>query len=181
MGQKTHPRGLRLGIIQTWDSRWFPNESRDYAEWLQEDLKIGDFIRERLVRAAVSRVSVERWDTARLTIHIHTARPGIVIGRRGAEVERLQELVVHHVPKRHHVTSSGLAGDVIGQHIDRGVQDAFEGTLQMRCRVAIGFGRGGDDADALSEIRLMNRFGERHVAVPFLGIPELRSRVDWLR
>ena len=49
-----------MGIIQTWDSRWFPNESRDYAEWLQEDLKIGDFIRERLVRAAVSRVSVER-------------------------------------------------------------------------------------------------------------------------
>ena len=89
MGQKTHPRGLRLGIIQTWDSRWFPNESRDYAEWLQEDLKIGDFVRERLVRAAVSRVSVERWDSGRFTIHIHTARPGIVIGRRGAEVERL--------------------------------------------------------------------------------------------
>ncbi|MBT3269973.1 30S ribosomal protein S3 [Candidatus Poribacteria bacterium] len=89
MGQKTHPRGLRLGIIQTWDSRWFPNQSSDYVEWLQEDLKIADFVRERLMRAAVSRIAVERWDSARCTIHIHTARPGIVIGRRGAEVERL--------------------------------------------------------------------------------------------
>lgn len=89
MGQKTHPRGMRLGIIQTWDSRWFPNQRKDYAEWLKEDLKIEAFVRDRLMRAAVARVAVERWDSGRFTVHIHTARPGIVIGRRGTEVDRL--------------------------------------------------------------------------------------------
>jgi small subunit ribosomal protein S3 len=89
VGQKCHPRGLRLGIIQTWDARWFPNKRSDYAEWLQEDLLIEAFVRERLHRAAVSRVAVERWDSGRFTVHVHTARPGIVIGRRGTEVDRL--------------------------------------------------------------------------------------------
>ncbi len=89
MGQKTHPRGIRLGIIQTWDSRWFPNQRKDYAEWLKEDLQIEEFIRARLMRAAVARVAVERWDSGRFTVHVHTARPGIVIGRRGTEVDRL--------------------------------------------------------------------------------------------
>lgn len=91
MGQKTHPRGLRLGIIETWDSRWIPNQRRDYPIWLQEDLKIQRFVKERMSRAAVSRVSIERWDLGRFTVHIHTARPGIIIGRRGQEVERLTQ------------------------------------------------------------------------------------------
>ncbi|GIX06218.1 MAG: 30S ribosomal protein S3 [Candidatus Poribacteria bacterium] len=89
MGQKTDPRGFRLGIIRTWDSRWFPTKIGDYPDWLQEDLKIEEFIRSRLHRAAIARVGVERWDADHLKIYIHTARPGIVIGRRGAEVEQL--------------------------------------------------------------------------------------------
>lgn len=91
MGQKTDPRGLRIGVIRTWDSRWFPTRRKDYPVWLQEDLKIQRFIKERLNRAAVSKVSVERLDSGRVTVHIFTARPGIVIGRKGTEVEKLTQ------------------------------------------------------------------------------------------
>ena len=87
MGQKTHPRGLRLGIIEHWDSKWY-NE-KEYAQWLHEDLKIQSFIKERLSRAGISRIEIERVGD-RCNIHIHTARPGIVIGRRGVEAEKLQ-------------------------------------------------------------------------------------------
>ena len=87
MGQKTHPRGLRLGIIETWDSKWY--SERDYAKWLHEDFQIQQFVKEQLARAGISRVEVERV-ADRCSINIHTARPGIVIGRRGAEAEKLQ-------------------------------------------------------------------------------------------
>ena len=86
MGQKTHPRGLRLGIIETWDSKWF--QEREYATWLHEDLKIQQFVKTNLARAGISRVEIERYSD-QCIVHIHTARPGIVIGRRGAEVEKL--------------------------------------------------------------------------------------------
>ena len=87
MGQKTHPRGLRLGIIETWDSKWYSD--RDYAKWLHEDFKIQQYIKEQLARAGISRVIVERV-AEKCTINIHTARPGIVIGRRGVESQKLQ-------------------------------------------------------------------------------------------
>ena len=94
MGQKTHPRGLRLGIIETWDSKWY--SERDYAKWLHEDFQIQEFVKEQLARAGISRVEVERV-ADRCSINIHTARPGIVIGRRGTEAEKLQALLEKHV------------------------------------------------------------------------------------
>ena len=96
VGQKTHPRGLRLGIIENWDSKWY-NE-KEYAQWLHEDLKIQSFIKERLSRAGISRIEIERVGD-RCNIHIHTARPGIVIGRRGVEAEKLQADLEHILQK----------------------------------------------------------------------------------
>ena len=87
MGQKTHPRGLRLGITETWDSRWY-NE-KEYAQWLYQDLEIQDFVKERLSRAGISRIEIERVGD-KCSVNVHTARPGIVIGRRGVEAEKLQ-------------------------------------------------------------------------------------------
>ncbi|MBM3239826.1 30S ribosomal protein S3 [Candidatus Poribacteria bacterium] len=86
MGQKTHPRGLRLGIIETWDSKWYGE--KEYANWLHEDLKIQSYIKEQLFRAGISKVEIERYPD-KCVVHIYTARPGIVIGRRGTEVEKL--------------------------------------------------------------------------------------------
>ena len=87
MGQKVNPYGFRLGITTDWKSRWF-NDS-DYKEWVVEDWKIRNYLMSQLERAAVSRVEVER-TRDRLRIDVHTARPGIVIGRRGAEADRLR-------------------------------------------------------------------------------------------
>jgi len=87
MGQKTHPRGLRLGIIEGWDSKWFA--SHDYAALLHEDLKLRDFIKKRLYHAGISRVEIKRMAN-KAKINIFTARPGIVIGKKGVEIDKLK-------------------------------------------------------------------------------------------
>jgi small subunit ribosomal protein S3 len=87
MGQKTHPRGLRLGIIEGWDSKWFA--AHDYAPLLHEDLKLRDFIKKRLYHAGISKIEIERMAN-KAKVNIHTARPGIVIGKKGAEIDRLK-------------------------------------------------------------------------------------------
>lgn len=87
MGQKTHPRGLRLGIIESWDSKWYAQ--RDYTALLHEDLKLRDFIKRRLYHAGISRIEIERMAN-KAKLNIFTARPGIVIGKKGAEIERLK-------------------------------------------------------------------------------------------
>jgi small subunit ribosomal protein S3 len=92
MGRKTHPTGFRIGYNKTWSSRWFTRKG--YAPLLKEDIMIRKYIRERLRRAAVSRVEIERMDQ-KVIISIHTARPGIVIGRKGQEVDRLRDELKH--------------------------------------------------------------------------------------
>jgi len=89
MGQKVHPFILRLGIIRTWQSRWFA-KSRDYARFIEEDYRIRKIIKSRFKHASVSRVIIERL-TQRVRIRIFSSRPGIIIGRHGADIERLRE------------------------------------------------------------------------------------------
>ncbi len=88
MGQKVHPVGLRLGIIKTWDSRWF--SQKNYATLLHEDIKIRKIVKERLMHAGVSKIEIERAGQ-KAKINIHTARPGIIIGKKGAEVDKLKK------------------------------------------------------------------------------------------
>ena len=88
MGQKANPIGLRLGIIKNWNSNWF--DEKDFAAKLQEDLRIRAYVENRLENAAVSRITVER-TAKKIILTIHTARPGIVIGKRGSEVDKLRE------------------------------------------------------------------------------------------
>ncbi|OQY29056.1 MAG: 30S ribosomal protein S3 [Candidatus Cloacimonetes bacterium 4572_55] len=92
MGQKVNPIGLRIGITRTWESRWFAKNN--YAALLHEDLKIRKYITKRLKRAGVFRVEIER-APKRVTVNIHTAKPGMVIGRRGSEVDKLKEELQH--------------------------------------------------------------------------------------
>src|SRR5712691_2650604 len=89
MGQKVNPYGFRLGITTDWKSRWFADH-KEYKESLLEDWRIRDYLKKQLPHAAVSRVEIER-TRDRLRVDVHTARPGIVIGRRGAEADRLRE------------------------------------------------------------------------------------------
>lgn len=91
MGQKVHPTGIRLGIARDWNAKWYA-ERGDFAEQLHSDLQVRDFIRKRLDQAAVSRIQIERpAKSARITIH--TARPGIVIGKKGEDIEKLRRAV----------------------------------------------------------------------------------------
>ena len=87
MGQKVHPLGFRLGVIRTWSSIWYAE--RGYADLLHEDLKLRDYIKKRLYSTGIAKVDVERAGT-RAKVHIYTARPGLVIGQRGSEVDKLR-------------------------------------------------------------------------------------------
>jgi len=91
LGQKVHPIGFRLGIIKTWKSKWFADKG--YAELLHEDLRIRKYIKEKLYHAGISRIEIERVanKAGKVKVNIYTARPGIIIGKKGAEVENLKK------------------------------------------------------------------------------------------
>ncbi|QPC48040.1 30S ribosomal protein S3 [Mangrovibacillus cuniculi] len=100
MGQKVHPIGLRVGVIRDWESKWFAG--KDYADLLHEDLKIREYIAKRLNDASVSKVEIER-AANRVNITIHTAKPGMVIGKGGTEVEALRKALNALTSKRVHI------------------------------------------------------------------------------
>ncbi|MDJ0779836.1 MAG: 30S ribosomal protein S3 [Gammaproteobacteria bacterium] len=88
MGQKVHPTGFRLGIATDWTSKWYA-DSDSFADFLDEDLKIRDFLKKKLAQAAVSRIQISR-PAKSVAVTIHTARPGIIIGKKGEDIERLR-------------------------------------------------------------------------------------------
>ncbi|MDV6377358.1 30S ribosomal protein S3 [Sporosarcina sp. GW1-11] len=100
MGQKVHPNGLRVGVIRDWDSKWYAE--KDYASLLHEDLKIREYLEKRLVDASLSKVEIER-AAKRVNITIHTAKPGMVIGKGGSEVETLRKSLNEITGKRVHI------------------------------------------------------------------------------
>ncbi len=119
MGQKTNPIGLRLGINRTWDSKWFTNKKT--ADWLEEDIKLRRYVKKRLARAGVSKVEVERRGET-VKVHIFTARPGMVIGRKGAEVDFLSEELAHLTGRKvnidiKEVKKPELNAQLVAEHI----------------------------------------------------------------
>ncbi len=143
MGQKTHPIGLRLGIIHPWESNWY--DEKGFAQKLLEDLTIRNYIRNRLKKAGISRIQIER-TPKRAVITIHTSRPGIVIGRSGKEITQLEEelkkisnkevkILIHEI-KRPELDASLVAG-VISQQIEgrisfrRAMKQAITASMRM--------------------------------------------------
>ncbi len=132
MGQKVNPYGFRLGVTTDWKSRWFADR-QEYADYLIEDWKIRDFIMKRLPHAAISRIEVER-TRDKLRIDVHTARPGIVIGRKGAEADRLRtglaELTGNNAMKLiiNEIKEPELDAALIAQ----GVADQLQGRIAFR-------------------------------------------------
>lgn len=90
MGQKVNPIGFRIGINKTWSSNWISKNKKEFAGLLHEDFKIRSFIKKNLLQAGVSKVEIER-ASEKLRVIIHTARPGVIIGRKGADIDRLRE------------------------------------------------------------------------------------------
>lgn len=91
MGQKVHPNGIRLGIVKPWNSTWFAN-TKEFADNLDSDFKVRQFLTKELAKASVSRIVIER-PAKSIRVTIHTARPGIVIGKKGEDVEKLRKVV----------------------------------------------------------------------------------------
>ncbi len=154
MGQKVNPIGMRLGINRTWDSRWFANKG-EYGALLQEDLKIRKMLEKELKQAAVSKIVIER-PHRKCRVSVHTARPGIVIGKKGADIEKLRnkirkftssEVHINIVEVRKPETDATLVAQGIAQQLERrvafrratkrGVQTAMRmGALGIRANVA---------------------------------------------
>ena len=126
MGQKVHPVGMRIGIIRDWESKWYANK-KDYQGLLHEDLKIRQFVFKRLKDAAVSRVQIER-AANRINVTVHTAKPGMVIGKGGTEVDNLRNQLSTITGKRVHINiieikhadlDAKLVADNIAQQLER--------------------------------------------------------------
>jgi len=96
LGQKVNPLGFRLGVIKSWDSRWFAG--KDYAAFIEDDYRIREFLKKKLYHAGISKIEIERW-AKRIRLRIYAARPGIVIGKKGAEIELLKKELEKMVPQ----------------------------------------------------------------------------------
>jgi small subunit ribosomal protein S3 len=147
MGQKTHPLGFRLGVIRSWSSKWY--EERNYARWLHEDIRLKRFIKKRLQHAGVSSIEIER-AANKAKINIHTARPGIVIGKRGAGVETLKkevqkltenEVFLNIQEVRKAEVNAQLVAEAIATQLERRV--AFRRAMKKAVQTAIKFGAKG--------------------------------------
>jgi small subunit ribosomal protein S3 len=137
VGQKVHPYGFRLGVIYPWKSNWYANR-RDYIEALHEDVWIRKHIRSRLSRAGISSIDIERKGD-QIWVYIRTARPGIVIGRKGAEVDRLRKDVERYTKKRVDVkvedmnqASSEVRPDTDAALLAQGVAEQLAGRVAFR-------------------------------------------------
>ncbi|WP_417629703.1 30S ribosomal protein S3 [Enterococcus faecalis] len=125
MGQKVHPIGMRVGIIRDWDAKWYAE--KEYAEFLHEDLRIRKFIATKLADLAVSTIEIER-AANRVNISIHTAKPGMVIGKGGSEVENLRKELNKLTGKRVHINiveikKPDLDAKLVGEGIARQLEN----------------------------------------------------------
>lgn len=144
MGQKVNPVGLRLGIVKTWESRWYSDKK--YAEYIRQDFSLRKFVKEKLRHAGISRIEIER-SAKRIRLRIYTARPGIVIGKKGSEIERLkqeleksvsQEVLIDIQEVRKPEIDAQLVAENVAMQIERRV--AFRRAMKRGVTSAMRFG-----------------------------------------
>jgi len=168
VGQKVHPKGFRLNVTENWDSRWFAR--REYSDLLHEDIKIRNFLKKRLYHAGVSKIDIER-AANKAKINIHTARPGIVIGKKGAEIEKLKQELSRLTRKEtfiniHEVRRPDVDAQLVAENV----------ALQLERRVA--FRRAMKEA--LARAMRMGAQGVRIQSSGRLGGSEIARR-EWYR
>ena len=147
MGQKTNPIGMRLGIIKTWDSRWFAR--KDYAKLLEEDLFIRKYLKKRLSQAGISKIIIQR-AVSKVTVNISTARPGLVIGRRGQQVDQLRDELQHITKKEvflniDEVKKPDLDATLVAEHVARQLEQrvSFRRAMKKALASTMRSGAGG--------------------------------------
>jgi small subunit ribosomal protein S3 len=147
LGQKVHPIGFRLGVIRTWDSKWY--SEADYAKLLHEDIKLRDYLKKRLYHAGISKVEMER-AADKAKINIYAARPGIIIGKKGSEVEALKkelakltdkEVFINIQEVRKPEIDAQLVAENVALQLERRV--AFRRAMKKSVSQALKFGAQG--------------------------------------
>ncbi|MBU1150832.1 MAG: 30S ribosomal protein S3 [Proteobacteria bacterium] len=147
MGQKVNPIGLRLGGVKTWNSQWF--SEKKYSELLHEDIKIRKFLKEKLYHAGISRIEIERASN-KAKVNIHAARPGIIIGKKGSEIEKLKkdleaittsEVIINILEVRKPEIDAQLIAENVAQQLERRV--AFRRAMKKCVTAAMKFGAKG--------------------------------------
>ncbi len=183
MGQKVHPVGLRLGIIRSWDSKWFAK--KEYAKLVHEDAQIRSFLKDKLYHAGVSRIEIAR-AAERARIRIHTARPGIVIGKKGSEIEALKrqlekmvkrEILIDIQEVRKPEMDATLVAENIALQLTRRV--AFRRAMKKAVGSALKFGAKGVRvacAGRLGGAEMARREWYREGRVP---LHTLRADIDY--
>ena len=130
MGQKINPIGMRVGIIRDWDAKWYAE--KDFANFLHEDLKIREYIAKNLSEASVSRVEIER-AASRVNVSVHTAKPGMVIGKGGSEVEKLRKNLNALTNKRVHINIVEIKrADLDAKLVAEGIAKQLENRVAFR-------------------------------------------------
>ncbi|MEM7302304.1 MAG: 30S ribosomal protein S3 [Pseudomonadota bacterium] len=148
MGQKVNPVGLRLGINRTWDSRWFATKG-EYGDLLNQDLKIREYLNKELKAASISKIVIER-PHKKCRVTIHSARPGIIIGKKGADIEKLRKKVASMTDSEVHINiveirkpeiDATIVAQSIAQQLERRV--AFRRAMKRAVQSAMRLGAGG--------------------------------------
>ncbi len=147
MGQKVNPIGLRLGGIKTWKSQWY--SEKDFSRLLHEDLKVRKFLKEKLYAAGISKIEIER-AAGKVKVNIYAARPGIIIGKKGAEIEKLKkdveaitanEVIVNILEVRKPEADAQLVAESVAQQLERRI--AFRRAMKKSVTTAMKFGAKG--------------------------------------
>lgn len=185
MGQKTNPVGLRLGINRTWDSRWF--SQKEYASWLSEDIRIRKYIKKRLYKAGVAKIEIER-SSGKATVNIYTARPGMVIGRRGSEVDMLRDELKHLAGKDvqiniKDVKKPELNAQLVAEHIAMQLEQRVSFRRAMKKTIASAMRMGAlgikvQTSGRLGGAEMSRREGYHEGRVP---LHTLRADIDFAR
>jgi len=162
MGQKSHPIGLRLGIIKDWNSVWFAEDN--YAQWLVSDIKARDFIKKKLARASVSRVEIHR-PAKNAIIIIHTARPGIIIGKKGEDVEKLRKDVEKIIGAPVHIKIEEIRkpeidAELVGQAIAAQLEQRVQFRRAMKRAIGGAMRQGAEGI----KVRVSGRLGGAEIA-----------------
>src|SRR5262249_2627012 len=185
MGQKTHPIGLRLGIIKSWDSRWFGK--RNYPELLKEDLLIKRYLKKRLYQAGISRITIERKGD-RITIGIKTARPGLVIGRKGEQVDKLSEEMKSLTKKVvqlniEEIKRADLDAQLVAEHIAKQLEQRVSFRRAMKKAIASSMRAGAQGIRVATSGRLGGSEMARYETYREGRVPlhTLRADIDFAR
>jgi small subunit ribosomal protein S3 len=169
MGQKVNPVGLRLGINRTWDSRWFADR-REYGQLLHEDLKIREYLLDKLKQAGVARIIIER-PHKKCRVTIHSARPGVVIGKKGADIEKLKSDLGKYTKSEIHLNIVEIRKPEVDAHL---IAESIAQQLERRVSFRRAMKRAVQSALKLGALGIRINCGGR------LGGAEI-ARTEWYR